>query len=277
MEIFEQIEEILSGLNSTVERLSVRHCKDTILSESVAISAFVKSYEFNLAVNKATDENAYFMTSVLRGICEDYIVLKFLWSEINQSKDQVMELKLYEEIYQSSIAQWNFFSKYHTDQILYYHDTMLTDEVTNRNLLRGLMTNFPVRGNASMPSVFFMAERSGLEDLYRYLYHATSSLVHFNPRILLRMGWGELPEFSFSVKNFHKYYKHFSSFYGAYLFVELCDWMMDKKIIDKEIETVIQQLKFLLQDEKQWPALVTFEEMNIGTLQKNLLYKAPNE
>src|SRR5690348_2019081 len=121
-----------------------------------------------------------------------------------------------------------------------------------------------------------MADKSGLSELYDYIYHATSIFVHFNPHVLLRMGWGDLPEITFSTRHFNAYYRHFACFYGAYLFKELCAWMISIGLLDKAVETSLQKIVDLLGKETRWPEIVTFEEMNIGGLSKLVLYDSPN-
>ena len=90
------------------------------------------------------------------------------------------------------------------------------------------------------------------------------------------MGWGDLPEITFSTRHFNTYYKHFGCFYGAYLFKELCAWMISIDLLDKTVETDLQEIVDLLGKETRWPEIVTFEEMNIGAFSKFLFYKSPN-
>ena len=131
-------------------------------------------------------------------------------------------------------------------------------------------------GKQSLPSARFMANKSGLSQLYDYIYHAMSIFVRFNPHILLRMGWGDLPEITFSTRHFNAYYRHFACFYGAYLFKELCTWMISIDLLDKAVGTDLQKIVDLLEKETRWPEIVTFEEMNIGGLSNLLFYKSPN-
>jgi len=90
------------------------------------------------------------------------------------------------------------------------------------------------------------------------------------------MGWGDLPEITFSTRHFKAYYRHFACFYGAYLFTELCAWMISIDLLDKAVETDLQKIVALLEKEARWPEIVTFEEMNIGGLSKLIIYKSPN-
>ncbi len=182
-------------------------------------------------------------------------------------------------MYRSSVVQWEFFKKNHPDQILYYAPDFPQQEIQQRDQLRDLVTANglkPSGSKASLPTVREMAVQSGLAELYDYVYHATSSLVHFNPRILLRMGWGNLPDATYSVKNFVGYYKYFACFYGSYLFVELSRWMIDSGLLEQEIESHLKEIIALLEGESRWPELVTFEEVNIGLITKYLYYTSPS-
>ena len=270
---------IFIAFSPLVEDFSKTQSGDQNLFEKVTKAVFVKAYEFNRTITGSKSEDVYFMMSALRGICEEYIAIKFISAKLGEKKDQVVDLKFHEDLYNSAVIQWKFFKKNHPTQILFHQDDFETKRADYREELRGLMAENKVRlsGNInSLPSVHYMADKSELLELYNYLYDATSSLVHFNPRILLRMGWGKLPEITFSVKNFNDYYKHFATIYGAYLFINLCRWMISVDLIDKVIESELQKVDNMLKAQDRWPELVTFEEMNIGSLSKHLFFKSPD-
>jgi hypothetical protein len=165
----------------------------------MAIAALVKSYEFICTLSKHTDENTFLMVSSLRGMCEDYIVLRYIFNEHNQNKDQIVELMMLTDIYSSSMVQWMFFEKYHPNQILYYDADFPKKEEFKDKLRKLVNSQGRKNGKQLLPSVRYMADKSGLSELYDYIYHATSIFVHFNPHILLRMGWGDLPEVTFGM------------------------------------------------------------------------------
>src|SRR5258706_2676576 len=98
-EFSQSLENIFSNLNPLMKEFSKSQAGNKNLFEKVTKAAFVKLYEFNYTVVKSNDENIYFMMPVLRGICEDYIALKFISDELNTDKDRVVELKLNEDLY----------------------------------------------------------------------------------------------------------------------------------------------------------------------------------
>jgi len=121
-----------------------------------------------------------------------------------------------------------------------------------------------------------MSKQTGLLELYNYLYHATSTFVHFSPNNLLRMGWGNLPDVQYSISNFKLYYKDFSLFYGLLLLAKICEWQHTNGYLPDFDTKNISIMNSILERAKRWPEIVTFEEMNIGTLSKNLFYNSPN-
>jgi hypothetical protein len=157
-------------------------------------AAFIKSYELSFAATQGDRLKDFFVISGLRGVCEDFIVFSFLSKAHPSNKNEIIDLKIQEDVFKSSLVQWNFFKEHHPHQILYYQDNFKQrlDEVQMK--LKALMGIHLKGRNATMPSVSYMAKQSGLSFLYNYLYHAGSSLVHFNPRMLLRMGWGIYPK-----------------------------------------------------------------------------------
>jgi hypothetical protein len=211
----------------------------------------------------------------MRGICEDFISLKFIYEYLPQQKDEIIGLSALAETYKSSISQWKFFTSKKPSQFLYYRPEFETELIEIREKLKTLLYPHPVKKKDHLPSVWYMAEKTGLSDVYQYIYHASSSFVHFNPRILLRMGWGDLPEVTFSSKNFSKYYKNFLVFYGTYLNVELVKWAISIHYLKSDDELRLKPFEDFLKKNDRWPELVTFEEMNVGTLSKILSFGSP--
>lgn len=67
-----------------------------------------------------------------------------------------------------------------------------------------------------------MAIKLKMKEMYDYFYQVTSNVVHFNPRILLRSGWGSDPERGqFSMTNFAIYYLRFCQIYSVLLFATM--------------------------------------------------------
>jgi Family of unknown function (DUF5677) len=233
-----------------------------------------KCFEFMLAIRSSGDIDSYVMISTLRGMCEDLIFLTFLQDNARDIADKVTFNLAMHEIYVSSEAQWNFFKHENRDEVLYYYDQISGKakliEKENADLFKSIGVN---TRNKIKPSVRSLAEKTGLKFLYDYLYHGTSSLVHFNPRTLLRMGWGNR-ELTFSVTNFHLYYKDFGIFYGAYILRKILE-LYRNAIGDVDTDEIIESMGSFIDSRKTWPPLVTFEEMNIGTLTKLMVFKSP--
>lgn len=109
-----------------------------------------------------------------------------------------------------------------------------------------------------------MAESVNLIDLYEYLYAATSSFVHFSPRNLGRMGWGDIrtQEFEFSTDNFASYYDTFNKFYSLYLLITFSTTFASILDCREDIEVPINILIDAVNTFPRWPEIITHEEMN---------------
>ena len=118
-----------------------------------------------------------------------------------------------------------------------------------------------------------MAEKSGVELLkfvYDFIYRLTSGAVHFNPQVLLRLGWGPfipstltLSKVTFSSNNMSSYYNAINQIYGSFLlslYFELFEGFLLPN--EKEKAAVVRLREYLL-DERRWPEMVTFEELNL--------------
>jgi hypothetical protein len=280
MDFFYKLQKILPTLECELSTTAQGNARTPDIFVQSSKAALIRSYEFLCHVPNIGDETAFFMMPFLRGVCEDYIVLRFLHSKLGNDVDDVIRIKLTEDICKSSISQWNFFKANRPNQKLYYKQDFQSEEREISEKLKTLLSANNVHVQKSrnpLPTVRKMAEESNLLELYDYVYHATSSLVHFNPRILLRMGWGDLPNVTFSVKNFGKYYKYFTCFYATYMFLQLCQWSVSLGIVETTIVSKLDALAKLIQDEPRWPELVTAEELGSGSFLLPLVYKSPSE
>jgi hypothetical protein len=124
---------------------------------------------------------------------------------------------------------------------------------------------WPNLRNAWMPPVRQIAEKHDanvLATLYEYIYRLTSGMVHFNPQVLLRSGWGDPPRFHFSSENFNDYYLAYARMYGMFLFCLYFELFQSELAADEKTLAVVERIKEGLLLEPRWPEMVTFEEMN---------------
>ena len=268
----------LNDLNPYLAQFSQDEAGPKDLLRKTLKAAIIKSYEFLLVVVDAKETDAFFYIPALRGICEDYITLRFISSQLGTDAERALMCNFSEELYSSVQVQWSFFEKNHPSQRLFYDVHASTISTENRDELRNIVKDHglkPANAHAGLPSVRKMADKSGLLELYEYVYHATSKAVHFSPGVLLRMGWGDLPDIKFSTKNFGEYYKDFAIFYGSYLFVLLGKWLVDTATLDTCIMDSLSKIETFFSQQNRWPELVTFEEMGIGALSRHLFHNSP--
>lgn len=246
------------------------------LFDEITKATIIKSFEFNLYVTEKKDDQVFFMIPTLRGICEEYIAEKFVSNHFAADKSSIIYLWTEYHRLKSSIAQWKYFELSKPSQFLYYEETF-PDKLKEieKQIKEVFQKKFPKLKCTPFPSVYFMAEQSGSLELYNYLYHATSTFVHFHPGNLLRMGWGDLPNFQFSTSNFGKYYNYFTVFYSAVLFCNLCEWQIENGYLKGFDTTSMVAIRKILFDVSRHPEIVTFDEMNIGAFSRHMFYKSP--
>jgi Family of unknown function (DUF5677) len=96
-----------------------------------------------------------------------------------------------------------------------------SEEPKNRQRLRDLgeRLSWPARtvNQGSAPSVWFVAQQSDSESLYRFLYHATSRYVHFSAVELARRGWGRPGRLEVSSDPYEPIWARFSLTWGTRL------------------------------------------------------------
>ena len=187
-------------------------------------AAFAKNYEFNCLCNQL--ENAdqfFFIMPSLRGICEDLIAIKYIKEHIKIERNKLISIQTEKRTLEGTIVQKSFFDENRPGQIiLEIRDAQARVDSLSQQIKSILIKN-GLKGDKEFPSVAQMATDTKLIKLYNYMYYATSKTVHFEPGLLLRLGWSDSMEskiFTFSTKNFTRYHADFCSYYAAYLFIE---------------------------------------------------------
>lgn len=66
------------------------------------------------------------------------------------------------------------------------------------------------------PTTASLSRATGTDDLYKFLYHATSRFVHFSPVELLRRAWGSEKGVTISSNHFRNYWSYFALYWGTY-------------------------------------------------------------
>jgi hypothetical protein len=230
------------------------------------VAAYSKCFQFNLTVNNYNPKNSFFFTPSLRGICEDFIMLKFLKKYPVIDKNELLQSYSMYQLMEIVAIQDKFFCKNHKQQIVYRMPELEKVQEENLNKIKAEWGKIGLNKDKVLPTVSHMATDAGLVELYEYLYSATSDMVHFSPHNLMRSGWSkkETPyHHHFDVQNFHKYYNTFNHFYGSYLFVLFSKVFKKELNLGKDALEKVKEIESDIFDTARWPELVTFEEMNV--------------
>jgi len=168
------------------------------------------------------------------------------------------------------------------------HQPRVTEEILNLvhpdNTFESKITSLKIKysWDRKTPTAYLMAEEGNLGKMYRYFYHATSRLVHFNPHLLMKLSWGKCEsldkenlkkaKFKVSTNNFNTYYEEFCKFYGSYLFIKFTDLFKKYLVISEYLNEQINEIRVVFSDNRRWPELITFEELNIPTKEGTRLF-----
>jgi hypothetical protein len=208
------------------------------------------------------------MSSALRGICEDLIVLKFLRRLNRSERDQVVTITMGLALGEALAKQDAFFKKNRPFQPILraQSDRSRTEALRDRLTAIGQASGlWNTRGR--LKPIEQMASDVKLRPLYEFMYAVTSEGVHFNPRIALRHGWGGMTKqrFSgrFSTGHYSRYYLFFCQAYGIYLFEAFCRTFKTNLSLSHAFMNRVTKLRSQLDLQIRWPEAVTFEEMNM--------------
>ncbi len=184
-----------------------------------------KCLEFNIEANRSRSktESTFILVSNLRGICEDLIYLNYLSRMKKQSANKLIELLIEQNYVYALATQRNFFERNNLYQPVLGNNMSRREAEQSVKESQKNLRDFWKSMNCRRPTVRDMAKDVGLISTYDFIYHASSSFVHFSPQVLLRTGWGAINSensvFTYSTYNMSGYYQVFSSFYAAILFI----------------------------------------------------------
>jgi len=232
-------------------------------------ASFSKCYDFNLqAWDKSKTEAAFFSLPTLRGICEELIVLNYVKSFPNSERDLLFAKLMAHDVHTSLAVQKGFFSTARPFQPVLNPQLSSAALTTLENEIQMIWRSqgWPHMNRGVIPPIRQIAEKQGgdiLIKLYDYLYRLTSGTVHFSVGSLLRTGWGEPPNFTFSVRYFTGYYGAFARIYGAFMFCAYFELLSRFLRPDKGAKRRVDAIRDSILSLVRWPEMITFEEMNM--------------
>ena len=275
----EPVKQILDSLETAIRRCAIGNVKSDGFYLLATRAALAKSYEINrfLRTREAAD-NAFAVTSALRGICEDIIVLKWLGTFSKRDRDEAVGVLMMKNVLEFMQQQTAFFTKYRPSQPILEAKDVNNEIHGLKQRLRGFRKSYKWKKHREWPSIREMAEATDLLPLYDFVYAGTTSFVHFSPNNLIRMGKiipsggsaGAGERMVFSASNFSEYYNDFNRFYGLFLFITFATTFAAVLGCRDEIKPGVERLMRHIDEELRWPELVTMEEMNVPSVSQML-------
>lgn len=265
--------EAYKNILSETSLNNVTDLKDSIFVNLIKC-AFIRNIEFNEFVSKPHSNEYYFLLPFLRGLAEDIISLNYIEKVIDENdRNDFIAYLMLEDVKKSTIRQNEYFIAERNAQPRVTEEILKMVHTDNSYESKIESLKIKYSWDRKTPTTYHMAEKSSLSEMYKYFYHATSRLVHFNPHLLMKLSWGECEslgneklkeaKFTVSTKNFNKYYEEFCKFYGSYLFIKFIDLFEKYLIISEDTEKQISDIRAIFSDNRRWPELITFEELNI--------------
>jgi len=96
------------------------------------------------------------------------------------------------------------------------------------------------------PTFKWLSEKVGHADEYNYIYHATSSFVHFSPHELHRRVWGRHGHVIIGSSSFTDYWEDFAAYWSTNTFIQTVVEVGDVlSFDDKENDFVLDIIKAL--------------------------------
>ena len=172
------------------------------------------------------EKRGYAAAPLIRPSCEELIWIKYLNQIDGAAAEELMHCVAAFERVRSLKAQDDFGGRSATKALGLLPALKLSDhhrEICDRRLGDlGVQLGWEPRTVQSrqLPSVRWLAKRTGQKDVYNFLYHATSRFVHFSATELLRRAWGRPGKMSIRSVHFGDYWGAFSLYWGFRLFLD---------------------------------------------------------
>jgi hypothetical protein len=176
-------------------------------------------------VHLVDSHRGYAGVPLLRPACEELLWSRYIRRMDPQVAEQLLICMTQGEYLASIRAQDAHAGRSTTRAmgLLPYLELLENSQVKRCRILSdiGKALGWPTRNVAAgtLPSVQFIAKKTGSGDLYRFIYHATSRVVHFSCAELCRRAWGAPGDLSISSTHFHDYWGAFALYWGLRLFL----------------------------------------------------------
>lgn len=92
------------------------------------------------------------------------------------------------------------------------------------------------------PTFWWLSDKVGRRDEYKFIYHATSSFVHFSPHELYRRVWGNYGNVSIKSSNFREYWQDFAAYWIINIFIQTSVQVGELLADDSETESNGQRI-----------------------------------
>ena len=236
-------------------------------------ASLAKAYDFAVFVeNDVKEETAFYSIGSLRSICEDLIILKIIGT-FSRADQQLAIMEILSGHFEDSlIKQEAFFSLFRPAQPIIAPPASAKGKPKDQSKMLALWrrNGWPNKVDGKLPPTEQMARKIGrgtVDILYEYIFRLTSETVHFNPRALLRTGWGDIDAnnngvMTYATKNYGRYYLAFCRVYGAFLLTIYAEFFGELVSMPDPALSSIKHLRRALAVQPRWPEMVTHEEMN---------------
>jgi hypothetical protein len=214
------LEEFLSALEPLIRDISHLTWENAPppMFEIVCCAAICRQFEAIQASKDMTRrDTGHFGVLFLRAACEELIWIRYLNSIDPKVADIIIHCLVQKETHdlvngqeqfsgRNSLIKGGFSPKFLNDK----KDTSKQAHTLLKSI--GVKLKWPT---SPLPTVAFLARRTGSTKLYNYLYHASSRFVHFSTVELLRRGWGKPGELNLGSSHYSGMWTKFALFWGC--------------------------------------------------------------
>ncbi|MBZ5521734.1 MAG: DUF5677 domain-containing protein [Acidobacteriia bacterium] len=162
--------------------------------------------------------------ALLRPMCEEIIWCDYLVSLPPEDASLLLRCMAQLGIHDTFVAQKSYSEAVQMGDLGFSEESEQRLAASARSAARDLKMlsrklGWPER-KLVMPTTKYLAKVTNRLEMYNFLYHATSRVVHFSVTELMRLVWGKPGEVRVASNFFDRYWGDFSLYWGGWIYAQ---------------------------------------------------------
>lgn len=243
-----QLRSLLAALEVSVDPLKSLHWNGQTEHQVFGLvqrAAIVRQWEgLHALLTLADNGHGAFAVPALRSAYEELIWIEYLF-QVRSEAGRILRLMAAGDAAKSVVQQWDYLEQVVAQRLGWTKRSVELHAANGKAIEAELKkTGKRLGWNKSPPTFRWLSKAVGREKEYTFLYHATSSFVHFSPHELMRRIWGSQGQATIGSDNFTEFWQEFAAYWAARTFISLlvkCEVWETEQGNGSEVLAIVEQ------------------------------------